>query len=179
VVTGRRAVPGTVYLLHLARPYVPYPGAPPCACAQHYTGFAEGGARGLARRLAEHGTAHGSPLLLAARRAGIAWELARTWDGTRARERQLKRQGSARRYCPLCGVQPVLAAGELPTNVDGSLSRSRIADVQLVAAGLMTRAQLAEHTALRRGAACGRAPGAVRLAVIADDDPWYLAAAAS
>ena len=177
MVTGRRAVPGTVYLLHLLRPYVPYPDAPPCACAQHYTGFAEGGALGLARRLAEHGTAHGSPLLLAARQAGITWELARTWDGTRARERQLKRQGSARRYCPLCGVRPVLAAGELPTNVDGSLSRSRIADVQLAAAGLMTRAQLAEHTALRRGAVRGRVPGAVRLAALAPDDPWYLAAA--
>jgi hypothetical protein len=177
--TGRRAVPGTVYLLHLVRPYVPYPGAPPCACAQHYTGFAEGGPRGLARRLADHGTAHGSPLLLAARQAGITWELARTWDGTRARERQLKRQGSARRYCPLCGVRPILAPGELPTNLDGSLSRSRIADVQLAAAGLMTRAQLAEHAALCRGAARGRVPGAVRLAAIADDDLWYFAAAAS
>jgi hypothetical protein len=176
VVTGR-AVPGTVYLLHLVEPYVPYPGALPCACAQHYTGFAEGGARGLARRLAEHGTAHGSPLLLAARRAGITWELARTWDGTRARERQLKRQGSARRYCPLCGVRPLLASGELPTNCDGSLSRSRIADVQLAAVGLMTRAQLAEHTALRRGLASGRVPGVVRVTAVAPDDPWYLAAA--
>lgn len=176
-VTPCRCVPGTVYLLHLLRPYVPYPGAPPCACAQHYTGFAEGGARGLARRLAEHGTSRGSPLLLAARRAGIAWALARTWDGTRARERQLKRQGSARRYCPLCGVRPLLAAGELPTNADGSLSRSRIADVQLAAAGLMTRAQLAEHTALRRGAVRGRVPGAVRTDALAPDDPWYLPAA--
>jgi hypothetical protein len=166
---------GTVYLLHLLQPYVPYPGAPPCACAQHYTGFAGGGARGLARRLAEHGTAHGSPLLLAARRAGIAWELARTWDGTRARERQLKRQGSARRYCPLCGVRPFLAPGELPTNFDGSLSRSRIADAQLATAGLMTRAQLAEHTALRRGAVRGRVVAAVRLATTPTGDPWYAA----
>jgi hypothetical protein len=170
---SRRNVPGTIYLLHLERPYVPYPGALPCACAQHYTGFAEGGARELARRLAEHGTSHGSPLLLAARQAGITWELARTWDGTRARERQLKRQGSARRYCPLCGVRPVLAAGELPTNCDGSLSRSRIADVQLAAVGLMTRAQLAEHTALRRGAARGRVAGAVRLVATPAGDPWY------
>jgi len=93
----RQAVPGTVYLLHLSRPY---------AHARHYTGFAEGGARGLSRRLAEHGTARGSPLLAAARAAGITWELARTWPGTRSRERQLKRQGGASRRCPLCGIAP-------------------------------------------------------------------------
>jgi len=85
------------YLLHLSRPY---------AHARHYTGFAEGGARGLSRRLAEHGTARGSPLLAAARAAGITWELARTWPGTRSRERQLKRQGGASRRCPLCGIAP-------------------------------------------------------------------------
>ncbi len=33
--------------------------------------------------------------------AGIDFELARTWNGTRARERQLKTQGGASRFCPL------------------------------------------------------------------------------
>ncbi len=173
----RRNVPGTVYLLHLARPYLPYPGAAPRLGAQHYTGWAGGGARGLARRLAQHGTAAGNPLLLAARRAGITWELARTWEGTRARERQLKRQGSARRRCPLCGVRPRAVLAELPRNRDGSVSRSRTTDGQKAAAGVMTAGQLAEHTALRRGAAAGRVPGVVRLAgAVPARDPWYAAA---
>jgi hypothetical protein len=34
--------------------------------------------------------------------AGIEWTLARTWHGTRERERQLKRQGGASRRCPTC-----------------------------------------------------------------------------
>lgn len=172
----RRDVPGLVYLLHLAEAYVPYPGAPPGSCAQHYTGFAEGGPKALKRRLAEHGTSHGSPLLLAARRAGITWVLARTWPGTRARERQLKRQGSARRYCPLCGVRP--RPGALPRNRDGSVSRSLTSDAQKAAAGLMTAAELAEHTALRRGAARGRVRGLARLAATPPADLWYAAEAA-
>jgi hypothetical protein len=176
-VTRRRGrdVPGICYLLHLAEPYIPYPGAPAGSCAQHYTGFAEGGPACLARRLAEHGTAHGSPLLLAARRAGITWELARTWPGTRARERQLKRQGSARRYCPLCGVTP--RAGPLAMTTRGAIARSLATDDQLAAAGCMTAAELAEHTALRRGLVAGRVAGVVRVAgAVPADDPWYAAA---
>ncbi|MGO9159957.1 MAG: hypothetical protein ACLP7J_04485, partial [Streptosporangiaceae bacterium] len=34
------------------------------------------------------------------------WELARTWSGTRARERQIKAQGGAARHCPVCKSQP-------------------------------------------------------------------------
>jgi len=172
-----RDVLGTIYLLHLSERYGPGRGADGRGTARHYTGWAGGGARGLARRLAQHGTSEGSPLLLAARRAGITWELARAWEGTRARERQLKRQGSARRRCPLCGITPRVWPGELPTNADGSLSRSRIPDGQLAAAGAMTRAQLAEHTALQSGAARGRVPGLVRLAVTPPADRWYVAAA--
>lgn len=177
VVTGRRGqdVPGICYLLHLAESYVPYPGAPPGSCAQHYTGFAEGGPRELARRLAQHGTVHGSPLLLAARRAGITWELARTWPGTRARERQLKRTGSARRYCPLCGVKP--QPGPLAMTACGAVARSLATDEQLAAAGCMTAAEVAAHTALRRGLVTGHVAGVMRLAgAVPADDPWYAAA---
>jgi hypothetical protein len=39
----------------------------------------------------------------------------------------------------------------LPQNADGSLSRSRTTDTEKLTAGVMTRAQQAEHTALRRG----------------------------
>ncbi len=169
---------GTVYLLHLSEPYGPGGGANGRGTARHYTGWAGGGARGLARRLAKHGTAQGARLLAMAQAAGITWELARTWPGGRDRERQLKRQGGASRRCPLCGVTP--RPGDLPLNADGSVSRSRTTDGQKAAAGVMTTAQQAEHTALRRGAARGRVPGAVRLAATPADDRWYtLAAVAS
>jgi hypothetical protein len=161
---SRRGVPGLVYLLHLERPY---------KHARHYTGFAEGGPKGLARRLAEHGTTHGSPLLAAAKATGITWQLARTWPGTRARERQLKRQGGASRRCTLCGIVP--RPGELPRNADGSISRSLTSDPQKDAAGLMTAAQQAEHTALRHGAGRGRVARAVRMASTPSADLWYQA----
>ena len=88
------------------------------------------------------------------RAAGIGWQLARMWPGGRARERQIKRQGGHARKCPLCGVKP----RSLPRNADGSVSRSRTTDAQKGAAGVMTAAQLAGHTALRRGAITGK-PG--------------------
>ena len=92
------------------------------------------------------------------RAAGIGWQLARMWPGSRARERQIKRQGGHARKCPLCGVTP----RHLPRNADGSLSRSRTTDAQKLAAGVMTAAQLAEHTALRRGAITGKLPRPAR-----------------
>lgn len=166
-----------VYLLHFDELYVPYPGAPLRDCAGHYTGRVRGGPRALARRLAQHGTARGARLMLAVRRAGITWQLARTWLGGADRERQLKRQGGAARRCPLCGVTP--RPGELPRNVSGSVARSLVTDDQLDTAGLMTAAMRAEHTALRRGAAAGRVPGLARLAGTSADDRWYAIPAAS
>ena len=133
---------GTVYLLHFNEPY---------KHAQHYVGWTS---RNIGRRLAEHEAGRGARLLAVVREAGIGWQLARCWPGGRARERQLKRQGGHARKCPLCGVRP----RALPRNRDGSLSRSRTTDAQKFAAGVMTAAQLAEHTALRRGAACGKLP---------------------
>jgi hypothetical protein len=165
---------GIVYLLHFDQPYMPYPGAPRLACAQHYTGLAPGGPRTLARRLARHGTARGARLMLAVAKAGITWQLARTWPGDPAREKQPKRQGGAARRCPMCGVKP--RPGELSRNANGSVSRSLASDAQLGAAGLMTAADRAAHTELRHGAA-GRVPGLVRLARAPADDPWYALAA--
>jgi hypothetical protein len=131
--------------------------------------FAPGGPRALARRLTRHGTARGAKLMLAVRRAGITWQLARTWPGDRARERQLKRQGGAARRCPLCGVTP--RPGPLPRNTDGRVPRSLTTDAQKARAGLMTAAQRAEHTALRRGAVTGRLPRPAERGPLADD-PW-------
>ena len=84
---------GTVYLLHFERPY---------AHARHYLGWTAD----LDFRLAEHAAGRGARLLAVITEAGIGFTLARTWPGTRARERQLKRQGGASRRCPLCGARP-------------------------------------------------------------------------
>jgi hypothetical protein len=163
---------GLVYLLHFDQPYIPYPDAPAIACAGHYTGFAAGGPRQLQRRLAKHGTADGAKLMLAVARAGITWQLARTWPGDRNLERRLKTQGGAARRCPLCGVTPRLS-GALPRNANGSVARSLVTDAQRAAAGLMTRGEMAEHTALRRGAVRGKLDRPFdRGPLPADADPW-------
>jgi hypothetical protein len=164
-------VPGLVYLLHFDQPYIPYPGAPAIARAGHYTGFAAGGPKALKRRLRRHGTAGGAKLMLAVARAGIGWQLARTWPGDRDLERRLKAQGGASRRCPLCGVTP--RPGPLPRTASGRVSRSLTTDAQKTAAGLMTAAELAAHTALRHGAACGKLPRPFdRGPLPADADPW-------
>ena len=142
---------------------MPYPGAPRRDCAGHYVGWA----RNVKRRLAEHEAGRGARLLAVVRQAGIGWTLARMWPGSRARERQIKRQGGHARQCPLCGVRP----RALPRNRDGSLSRSRTTEEQKAAAGVMTAAQLAGHTALRRGLITGKpARPADRGPLL--DDPW-------
>lgn len=83
---------GTIYLLHFDQPY---------KHARHYTGWTSD----LDTRLADHKSGHGARLLAVLKTEGIGWKLARTWTGTRARERQIKNQGGASRRCPLCGVK--------------------------------------------------------------------------
>jgi hypothetical protein len=160
-----------VYLLHFDRLYVPYPGAPAGSCAGHYIGSA----RNVAARLRQHARGRGARLTAVVQAAGIGWQLARTWPGGRDRERQIKRQGSARLVCPLCGVRP--RPGPLPRNRDGSVSRSATPDWQKDAAGLMTAAQLAEHTGLRRGAVAGKPARPADRGPLADDI-WAAAVAA-
>lgn len=80
---------GVVYLVHFTRPY---------RHARHYTGWTAD----LESRLGEHQAGRGARLLQVITQAGIDWTLARTWQGTRERERQLKRQGGASRRCPIC-----------------------------------------------------------------------------
>lgn len=88
-----RDVDGVVYLLHFDRAY---------KHARHYTGWTSD----LPARLEEHAAGHGARLLAVLAAHGITWQLARTWTGTRGRERRLKIQGGASRRCPLCGVNP-------------------------------------------------------------------------
>lgn len=87
---------GTIYLIHFDTPY---------KHARHYLGWTTN----LNSRLAAHAGGQGARLMAVIFEAGIPWKLARTWTGTRSRERQLKRQGGASRRCPMCGVRPRLS----------------------------------------------------------------------
>ena len=89
---------GVVYLLHFDRPY---------RHARHYTGFTHN----WDARETLHILGEGARLLRVIQLHGIGWQLARTWPGTRATERALKRQGGASRRCPLCGVTPTTTTG--------------------------------------------------------------------
>jgi predicted GIY-YIG superfamily endonuclease len=80
---------GVVYLLHFDRPY---------GHARHYLGWA----KDLDRRLIEHQTGAGARLVQVAINAGVSFELARTWSGSRQLERRLKTLGSRGRVCPIC-----------------------------------------------------------------------------
>ena len=90
---SRRDAQGTVYLLHFSEPY---------KHARHYTGWTED----LPARMEAHGNGRGARLMEVIKAAGIGFTLARTWPGTKNRERQIKTQGGASRHCPECGVTP-------------------------------------------------------------------------
>jgi predicted GIY-YIG superfamily endonuclease len=91
---------GVIYLLHFEVPF---------HHARHYLGWTAN----LPARLDDHAAGNGARLLAAVHSAGIGWHLARIWGGTRARERQIKRQGGLSRSCPLCGVIPATVAARL------------------------------------------------------------------
>lgn len=93
-----------VYLLHFSAPI-----SPRHSC-QHYLGYAGD----LASRLAEHKAGRGARLTQVALERGITWELARTWQGDRALERQLKNRKGARVLCPICNPRPLQLALDLP-----------------------------------------------------------------
>ena len=80
----------TIYLIHFAARY---------QHAQHYLGISDD----LERRLEEHRTGQGSPLMKAVTQADIPWSVVRTWkDADRMQERRLKNQKNAWRLCPVC-----------------------------------------------------------------------------
>ena len=106
----------TVYLIHFARPY---------HHARHYVGCTHD----LSQRLLLHRTGKGAKLLRAVMRAGIPFEVVRTWEGYRDKESELKAQKNAPRYCPVClqreaqrrlqsigyGLHTLLASEQQPT----------------------------------------------------------------
>jgi predicted GIY-YIG superfamily endonuclease len=84
--------PGTVYLIHFARPYWH---------ARHYIGFSTS----LEDRLDTHedGGSKSARLMQVIEAAGIEWEVVMIWPNkTRAFERALKRRHGAGRFCPEC-----------------------------------------------------------------------------
>jgi len=90
---GARKV--TVYLIHFDTPY---------KHAHHYIGVTAGA---LEDRLQRHRNGNGANLMAVIKRAGITWRVAHSWaDVPRFTEMRLKRRGSAKRICPLCGSKP-------------------------------------------------------------------------
>ena len=87
---------GTVYLIHFDAPLGNTSN--PRGQAQHYIGYTDN----LAERIETHRHGNGAAIMAAVRRAGIGWEVVRTWAGGRDLERQLKRRKKARCLCPIC-----------------------------------------------------------------------------
>jgi predicted GIY-YIG superfamily endonuclease len=83
---------GTIYLLHFSQPY---------GHAKHYVGYTTN----LQQRLEAHKSGTGARLLEVITQAGISFQLARTWKGTRKSERAIKNRKEAPRLCPVCNPQ--------------------------------------------------------------------------
>ena len=80
----------TLYLIHFTAKY---------EHAQHYLGLS----KDVNRRLEEHRTGQGNPLMKAVTEAGIPWSVVRIWsDADRMREVQLKSRHNSPRLCPVC-----------------------------------------------------------------------------
>ena len=101
VLEARGRLVGLVYLLHFDRPIGDTSN--PRGFAAHYTGWT----LDLPTRLQDHAAGRGARLMEVVGEAGIGWQLARVWPGTRSRERSLKRSGGAARRCPVCQLAPL------------------------------------------------------------------------
>ena len=83
----------TLYLIHFECKY---------EHAQHYIGLSND----VQRRMEEHRSGQGNPLMKAVTLAGITWKVVRTWhDADRMLEVQIKSRHNARRLCPICNPQ--------------------------------------------------------------------------
>jgi predicted GIY-YIG superfamily endonuclease len=84
---------GCVYLIHFAEPL---------RHARHYLGYADN----LEARLHHHKSGSGANLMRVVTRAGIEWEVVRTWEGaTRGDERRMKNGRHVPRFCPVCKAE--------------------------------------------------------------------------
>jgi hypothetical protein len=88
----------TVYLLHFDKPIENHTSGYK-RFVQHYLGLTDD----LEHRLERHRQGNGARLPQVFHQRGISFILARTWDGGRDLERQLKNQkNSPARLCPIC-----------------------------------------------------------------------------
>jgi hypothetical protein len=71
----------------------------------------------LPARLTAHAAGRGARLMEVVSEAGIGWQLARIWPGTRARERSLKGSGGAARRCPVCQLTRLGLAPARPADL--------------------------------------------------------------
>jgi hypothetical protein len=92
-------------------------------------------------------------------------------DGQAAATARQRRPRAATAREPL-GEPPPRDPSELPRNQDGSISRSQATDEELAAAGVMTSAQVKEHTRLRKDAQEGAVNGVTRSTAADPDDEW-------
>jgi len=111
VLEARGRLVGLVYLLHFDRPIGDTSN--PRGFAGHYTGWT----LDLPARLQAHATGRGARLMEVVGEAGIGWQLARIWPGTRTRERSLKGSGGAARRCPICQLTRLGLAPARPADL--------------------------------------------------------------
>jgi hypothetical protein len=111
VLEARGRLVGLVYLLHFDRPIGDMSN--PRGFAAHYTGWT----LDLPARLTAHAAGRGARLMEVVGEAGIGWQLARVWPGTRVRERSLKGSGGAARRCPVCQLTRVGLAPPRPADL--------------------------------------------------------------
>lgn len=86
-----------VYLAHFDTPF---------KHCQHYIGWTSD--ENFEARMKCHKANKGSKLLAALNKAGIGWNIVRTWPNEDGNfERKLKKQRNAHKHCPVCKVSRI------------------------------------------------------------------------
>ncbi len=147
---------GLIYLLHFERSY---------HHARHYLGYTED----LEARVAAHRAGRGSPLVAAAIRDGIDFEVAATWPGDRHPERRLHRyRNSPRRLCPICrgeGGSEDRSASTSSRDLDSH--HQKLIDALVELTEPVTLAAVPAHLRRRARPAVGSAHGRLELLALA------------
>jgi hypothetical protein len=91
--------PGTIYLLHLDPPIVPYEGAPDRFCAFHYRGHADPGRLDARLREEASGNSHAAKIIQYQIGRGGTFKVVGTEPGGYETEQRLKQHGASR-DCP-------------------------------------------------------------------------------
>jgi predicted GIY-YIG superfamily endonuclease len=93
----------TIYLIHFAEAY---------KHARHYLGFTDD----LDARLERHRAGSGARLMEVIKDADITWQVARTWQGDRKLECQLKNGKRAPRLCAVCAGEAAYKRAKKESN---------------------------------------------------------------